>query len=76
MEIINLLFQSGEIIKKRVKEIEQRNINSLIETEQEIRDLVNKATKGKSKKRKTIYVHDTSKTHFEHAFPVDYRISK
>ena len=76
MAIMNILFQGGEIIKKRVKEIEQKNIQSLRETQEEIETLLRKATKGKHRKNKTIYVHDTSRTHFEQAFPVDYRISK
>ena len=76
MAIMNILFQSGEMIKKRVKEIEQKNIQSLRETQEEIEALLRNAAKSKQKKHKTIYVHDTSRTHFEQAFPVDYRISK
>ncbi len=50
MEIINILFQSGEIIKKRVKEIEQKNIPSLRETQEKIETLLRKATKGTHEK--------------------------
>ncbi len=74
MEVFNILFESAEILKKEVKEIEKRNIISLMQTKNEIKELM--AQLSVPKKPKVIYVHDSSTYRYESNFPVDHRIVK
>lgn len=69
--MLNLLFESGEILKRKAKEIEEKNIVTLQETNREIQALLKSVQR--SAKQKVIYVHDTSEVS---PFPVDHRITK
>jgi len=69
--MLNLLFESGEILKRKAKEIEEMNIRTLQETNREIQALLKEV--HRSSKQKVIHVHDTSAMS---PFPVDHRISK
>ena len=72
--MINLLFESGEVLRKKVKEIEKKNIDALRETNRELAELFNAIPKPH--KHKVIYVNE----HKEHTpvnnFPIDHRIAK
>ena len=74
MEVFNILFESAEILKKEIKEIEKRNIVSLLQTNNEIKELMEQLPAPK--KPKVIYVHDSSTYKYESNFPVDHRIVK
>ena len=69
--MLNLLFENGEILRRKAKEIEEKNIVTLQESKREIQALLKNMQK--SAKQKVIYVHDTSGVS---PFPVDHRISK
>ena len=74
MEILNILFESAEILKQKAKEIEKRNIVSLKQTNSEIEELL--ANMPQRKQPKVIYIHDNSTYRYESNFPVDHRIIK
>ena len=74
MEVFNILFESAEILKKEVREIEKRNIISLQQTKNEIQELLTQLPVHK--KPRVIYVHDTSTYRYKSNFPVDHRIIK
>jgi len=73
MESHNILFESTEIVKNKLKEIEKINIEALKQSQEEIRLLLNNLPK--TKKIRTDYMHDTSQYH-NNSFPVDHRIVK
>ena len=72
--MINLLFESGEVLRKKVKEIEKKNIDALRETNRELAELFNAIPK--KKKIKVIYVSEHTKHIPINNFPVDHRIAK
>ena len=72
--MINRLFESGEIIKKKLYEVEQKNIAALKETNREIAEMLNNLPKPR--RHKVLYVHDSSQHHAANNFPVDHRIAK
>ena len=74
MEVLSILFESRDILKKQAKEIEKRNIISLQQTDSEIKKLLEKVPTPK--KHKIIYVKDNSSYRHVNNFPVDYRTVK
>ena len=72
--MLNLLFESGEILKRKAKEIEEKNIIALRETDREIKELLSKLKTPA--KHKVIYVHDNTHYSKPSPFPVDHRIAK
>lgn len=72
--MINLLFESGDVLKKKVKEIEKKNIDTLRETNRELAELFNALPK--KRKHKVIYVHEHTMQTPVNNFPVDHRIAK
>jgi len=70
--MLNLLFESGEILKQKAKEIEDKNILTLQETNREIKELLEKVKK--SQKKRVIHVHENMHYNRVSAFPVDHRI--
>ncbi|MEE8589327.1 MAG: hypothetical protein V3S80_08310, partial [Sulfurimonadaceae bacterium] len=74
MEVFNILFESGEILKQKINDIEKRNIIALEQSNREIKELLAKVPTPK--KHKVIYVHDNSHYQYDSNFPVDHRIIK
>ena len=72
--MINLLFESGEVLRKKVKEIEKKNIDALRETNRELAELFNAIPK--KRKHKVIYVNEHTKHIPANNFPVNHRIAK
>jgi len=72
--MINLLFESSEVLRRKVKEIEKRNIDTLRETNRELTELFN--TLPKKKKTKVIYVSEHPKHIPINNLPADHRIAK
>ena len=71
--MINLLFESGEVLRKKVKEIEEKNIDALRETNRELAELFNAIPKPR--KPRVIYVTENSNHAPINNFPVDHRIA-
>jgi len=72
--MMNLLFESGEVLRTKAKEIEKKNIDALRETNKELTALFNAIPK--KRKHKVIYVSEHSKHTPINNFPVDHRIAK
>ena len=72
--MINLLFESGEVLRKKVVEIEKKNIAALRETNRELAELFNAIPK--KRKHKVIYVNEHAKHTPVNNFPIDHRIAK
>ncbi len=71
MKILNMLFESSEVVKEKIKEIEKQNIDTLRKSHLEILELLKKSVK---KKPKVIHVHEESYSKIVGNFPVDHRI--
>jgi len=74
MEVFNILFESTEIVKRKLKEIEKINIEALKKSNEEIKLLLSNLPTPK--KHRAIHVHDTAHHLHKGNFPVDHRIVK
>jgi len=72
--MINLLFESSEIVRKKVKAIEKKNIDALRETNRELAELFKAIPK--KRKHKVIYINHSAKHTAVNNFAVDHRIAK
>ena len=64
MKILNLLFESSEVVKQKAIEIEKSNIIALKKSNQEFKELFKHM--HRPKKHKIIYVHEAQHSYLKY----------